>query len=194
MKRKSTCNPNIHHRRSIRLKEYDYSQVGLYLITLCCQDRIHLFGEVVNGEMILNELGQIAHDEWLKTLQVRDNINLHEFIVMPNHFHAIIEIIFQKGNNQENIGQFKSPSQTIGSIIRGYKIATTKKIKDFISSTGELQLAQNSEAFNFSPNAKKIWQRDYHEHIIRDDRAYQNISNYIINNPSKWKEDTSNKK
>ena len=114
MKQKSTCNPNIHHRRSIRLKEYDYSQVGLYFITLCCQDRIHLFGEVVNGEMILNELGQIAHDEWLKTLQVRDNINLHEFIVMPNHFHTIIEIIFQKGNNQENIGQFKAPAQTIG--------------------------------------------------------------------------------
>ncbi len=126
--------PNIHHRKSIRLHNFDYSQAGLYFITICTQDKIPLFGEIKNNEMHLSEMGKIAHDEWLNSANIRDNIILHEFIVMPDHFHAILEIKFSKGNNKEAIGQFKSPSQTIGSIIRGYKIATTKQIKDFILS------------------------------------------------------------
>lgn len=157
--------PNIHHRRSIRLKGYDYAKEGLYFITLCVQNRTHLFGEIKNptdceagGEMILNAYGQIAHEEWLSTSNIRDNAVLHEFIVMPDHFHAIIEILFHKGKEGE-IGKFRSPSQTVGSIIRGYKIATIKKIKAFIlkgrkeesikensnSVTGELQFAPKNK-------------------------------------------------
>ena len=123
-------NPQKHHRQSIRLQGYDYSQEGLYFITICCQDRAHLFGEIVDGEMILNSYGEIAQKEWLNTSKIRDNVVLHEFVVMPNHFHSIIEITFQKGNNE--IGKFQSPSHTIGAIIRGFKIATIKKIKDYI--------------------------------------------------------------
>lgn len=214
-------NPHIHHRRSIRLKGYDYSQAGLYFVTLCVQDRAHIFGYIEGKEMILNPFGQIANEEWRSTSQIRNNISLHEFIIMPNHFHAIIEILFQKGKKKE-IGKFKSPSQTIGSIIRGYKIATIKKIKDHIqqnsgennSSTGELQFAPPApisptaplERPDFTPAKRpklaptkriieleyKIWQRNYHEHIIRNRRAYHNISNYIINNPAKWDGDKFN--
>jgi putative transposase len=122
-------NPIIHHRKSIRIHHFDYSQAGLYFITICNQDKIPLFGKINNKEMHLSEIGAVAHDEWLNLSHIRDNIILHEFIVMLDHFHAIIEIKFSKGNNQEAIDQFKSPSQTIGSIIRGYKIATTKQIK-----------------------------------------------------------------
>ena len=85
-------NPQIHHRRSIRLKGYDYAQAGLYFITICCEGRIHRFGHIKNGEMILNEYGQIAFNEWVKTPQLRPNIELGEFIIMPNHFHGIIQI------------------------------------------------------------------------------------------------------
>ncbi len=184
-----TFNPQIHHRKSIRLKGYDYSKTGLYFITLCVEDKQHLFGDVIDGKMILNPLGQIANDEWLNTSNIRDNILLHEFIIMPNHFHSIIEINFKKGKNDQSIGAFKSPSQTIGSIIRGYKIATTKKIKDFLKEenirTGELQFAPTINS--------KIWQRNYYENIIRDEKAYQNISNYIKNNPAKWHEDKFSK-
>src|SRR5690606_23588314 len=126
----SLYDPNIHHRRSIRLKGYDYALEGLYFITLCVQNRAHLFGHIKNGNMVLSTYGQIAHEEWLNTGNIRDNVALHEFIVMPDHFHAIIEILFHKGKEGE-IGKFKSPSQTVGSIIRGYKVATIKKIKDF---------------------------------------------------------------
>src|SRR5690554_1246824 len=86
-------NPEKHHRCSIRLKGYDYSQPGLYFITLCVQNRHCLFGEIENGEMICNEYGKIATTEWINTESIRDNIRLHEYIIMPNHIHGIIEII-----------------------------------------------------------------------------------------------------
>ncbi len=83
-------NPAIHHRRSIRLKGYDYSQEGLYFVTLCVQDKKFLFGEIEHGKMILNKYGEIAHEEWIKTATLRKNISLDEFIIMPNHMHGII--------------------------------------------------------------------------------------------------------
>jgi len=186
-------NPEKHHRRSIRLQGYDYSREGLYFITICCQDRAYLFGEIAEGEMILNSYGEIAESEWRRTNEIRDNVELHEFVVMPNHFHSIIEIKFQKGNNE--IGKFQSPSQTIGAIIRGFKIATIKKIKDFIlisdkenMSTGELQFAptptEKIKELDF-----KIWQRNYYEHIIRNDQSYERISDYIRDNPKRWNKD-----
>ena len=86
-------NPDIHHRRSIRLKGYDYSQSGLYFITLCTVNKICMFGNVVDGKMQLNDIGQLVEQEWLNTINIRhDDVRLHNYIVMPNHFHAIIEI------------------------------------------------------------------------------------------------------
>lgn len=86
-------NPNIHHRRSIRLKGYDYAQAGLYFITICCQNRACLFGDVVDGKMILNDAGKIANDCWLEIPNHFPNEVLHEYIVMPNHIHGIIEFV-----------------------------------------------------------------------------------------------------
>lgn len=213
-------NPNIHHRRSIRLKGYDYAQEGLYFITICCQDKWPIFGKIIKEQMHLNEFGIIAHHEWLNTENIRTNCLFHEFIIMPNHMHGIIEITFNnQATDKSSTGKFQSPSQTIGSIIRGYKIATIKKIKNIILGdsgdprTGESQFAPSGDLFarkkiisldfkigdprtgelRFAPSLfarkkiialnYKIWQRDYHDHIIRDERAYKNISNYIKNNP-----------
>ncbi|MDR1022146.1 MAG: hypothetical protein LBL94_02575 [Prevotellaceae bacterium] len=83
-------NPNIHHRRSIRLKGYDYSQAGLYFVTICCQDRICRFGKIENGDMILNDLGKIAYDEWIKLQERYPRVLLDVFQIMPNHVHGII--------------------------------------------------------------------------------------------------------
>ena len=197
-------NPHKHHRRSIRLAGYDYSQAGLYFVTLVCQDRAHLFGAIKDGIMYLNEFVQIAVDEWLHTQEVRDNVVLHEYVVMPNHIHGIIEILFPKESNNI-VGEFRSPSQTIGAIIRGYKIATIKRIKELESkgeyskgeySKGELQFAPTAPTARTREIIKsldyKIWQRNYYEHIIRDEKAYINISNYIIENPKRWINDEYN--
>ena len=204
-------NPLKHHRRSIRLQNYDYSQVGNYFRTLCIQDKKHLFGEIKNGIMGLNIFGSLPYQEWLNTLTIRENISLGAFIIMPNHIHGIIHIDYQSKKNNP-IGKFQSPSQTIGAIIRGYKGATTKRIKALLLSTGELQFAPTEKGIaptekgiaptkkGIAPTekgfatptidlTKSIWQRNYYENIIRDNKAYQNISHYIWNNPQSWTKD-----
>ena len=176
-------NPNIHHRRSIRLKGYDYSQEGLYFITLCVQNRECLFGEIVDdgkGRIFstLTEMGKIVEKCWFEIPQHYPKSVLHEHIVMPNHFHGIIEIVgaeyFPPDNRVENIRPLppslhpSCKSGTLGAIIRGFKIGVTKRI-------------------GFS-----VWQRNYYEHIIRNENAYETITEYIVNNPAKWENDTFN--
>ena len=104
-------NPHKHHRKSIRLAGYDYSQAGLYFVTICCKGKICRFGHVENGTMVLNEYGQIAHDEWVKTAQIRPNVQLHEFVVMPNHIHGIIQLL------DIRMGELHSPLQKTISIL-----------------------------------------------------------------------------
>ena len=195
MNDKPKYNSNIHQRRSIRLKGYDYSQVGLYFITICCKNREHCFGEIKNGEMILNDAGIIANDCWLQIPNHFPNSILHEHIVMPNHIHGIIELkcnnvgaenippknvnmnekfrAINDYNGANNDSPLRSPSKSIGSIVRGFKIGVTKWMR------------QNT-------NVHDVWQRNYYEHIIRNEKSYQTISNYIINNPAKWAEDKFN--
>lgn len=186
--KKGTHFPN---RQSIRLRGYDYSQEGLYFITICCQDRIHLFGEIIEGKMQLNDFVV----EWLKTPDIRKNISLGNFIIMPNHMHGIISINTKASiETKRNASKFNSPTQTIDAIIRGYKGATTKRINNLIRqikedshSTGELQFAPR--LINSFPGEGSIWQRNYWEHIIRDDQSFDRISEYIANNPKNWKAD-----
>ncbi|HRQ29231.1 MAG TPA: hypothetical protein PLU49_04095 [Saprospiraceae bacterium] len=178
-----TYDPTKHHRRSIRLKGYDYSRAGLYFITICTQNRACLFGEIKNGEMILNQYGQIAANEWMKTTEIRSNVELGELIIMPNHIHGIIRLLGRgelhspdnklgvcntpQRSPDNKIGEFHSPQRTIGAIVRGYKSAVTRKI-------GSLRFKE------------KLWQSNYYEHIIRNERAYFIISEYIRNNPANW--------
>ena len=178
MDHKPKYNPEIHHRKSIRLKGYDYSQAGLYFITICCANRECLFGEIKNNEMILNDAGKIANECWLEIPKHFPNAILHEYIVMPNHIHGIIELAGVENFQplpQRNEFQKMIP-RSIGSIVKGYKIGVTKWVRN------------NVGAENFLP-LQKIWQRNYHEHIIRNEKSYQIISEYIINNPAKWKDD-----
>jgi len=209
-------NSKKHHRRSIRLKGYDYSRAGLYFITICTHNRMNLFGKIQDGKMILNHFGNIIKEEWEKTTSIRKDISLGEYCIMPNHFHGIIEILETNAINIKELGNltftatFKAPSKNIGAIIRGFKGASTLKIKNSIRSTackgsiesigskGELQFAPTAPTAPTSQTApktqtffkKSIWQRNYYEHIIKDEKAFQNISKYIMNNPKKWKEDT----
>jgi len=140
-----TYNPQKHHRHSIRLKGYDYSQAGLYFITICVQNRECLFGEIVgastrddqntDGEMILNDAGKMVRSEWIKLPERFTNIALHEYIVMPNHFHAILEIVgatlvvVQNGNGECNTSgqpQGIAPTgKTVGDMVGAFESITT---------------------------------------------------------------------
>ena len=177
-----------YQRISNRLPNYDYSKEGLYFITLCVENGVNLFGDIYDGELQLNSFGQIAKVEWLKTEQIRNNVALHEFIIMPNHFHAIVEIIFSKNDNEfDQFNQFKSPSQSIGAIVRGYKGSTTKKIKEIINNNDCKEVLDFS--FSKIDLSKSIWQRNFHDHIIRNQKVYIKIAEYIRNNPFTWKDD-----
>ena len=172
------------NRKSIRLKGYDYSQSSWYFITICTQNRKPIFGDIIDEEMALNEFGIIVKSEWEKTADIRNNINIDEFIIMPNHLHGIIGIIddeydLSKGTKEVRANSprretsqqptFKSPSKTIGAIIRGFKSAVTKQINKLLKTPG-------------SP----VWQRNYYERIIRNEPELNRIRKYIIENPIKW--------
>ena len=171
--------PHKHHRRSIRLKGYDYTQPGAYFITICAYQRMHVFGEVIDGEMVLNETGKTARDEWFKTAELRSYAELHEdeFMIMPNHVHGIIRILERAGQRPAPTRELfgKPVSGSIPTIVRAYKSAVTHAVN----------VAENSRG-------SVLWQKNYYEHIIRNDRELQNIEWYIVNNPLNWQLDRDN--
>jgi len=244
-------NPKKHNRKSIRLKGYDYTQPGLYFITICCRHMTHLFGHIQNGEMKLNDAGKMIDAEWQNLPTRFPNTKLHAYIIMPNHFHSILEILpssddapssgnaaasgnASSSSNSPASGNASAPgdastsgnasapgdasssgnapascippsssdasapalssgiapaparatlvvaphsaphSAALGEIISAFKSTTTVHYIHGIKSSG------------WEPFSRKLWHRNYHERIIRDQQAYQNISNYIKNNPAKW--------
>lgn len=191
--------PKIHHRRSIRLKGYDYSQAGAYFITICTNDRKCLFGEIINGEMILNDYGKIANDEWEKLPQRFPNFELDVFQIMPNHMHGIVLLNESVGaglapaqNEHNNRATARvAPTKTVGDIVGAYKSLVANECLKIFKLNWETvnRAGVNRAGVNPAPTMGKLWQRNYHEHIIRNEQSYQTISNYIINNPDNWASD-----
>lgn len=165
---------------SARLKGWDYSTNAAYFVTICTRNREHFFGKINNGIMSLSSLGEIVDQEWLKSVALRPDMNLSlgEYVIMPNHFHSIIfigENEFNTHTNTNNTGNAFGPqSKNLASIMRGFKSAVTTFAR------------KNDLPFD--------WQPRFHDHIIRNEIEYNRISNYIINNPSKWNEDKFNGK
>ena len=158
--------PDIHSRRSIRLPGYDYRLPGAYFITLCVHDRTSLFGSIENGLMVLSEYGAVVDTNWQRIPQHNNRISCPIWVVMPNHFHGILMIL------ESPEIQTDASSGSLGTIIGNFKSITTRKI-------------------NYIRHSKygKVWQRNYYEHIIRDENEYNHIANYIETNPSSWDKD-----
>jgi putative transposase len=170
--------PEIHHRRSLRLKEFDYSQVGAYFITICTQNREQLFGEIddTQARMVLNEFGIIVRDVWDQTQKHYPDITLDTYVIMPNHFHGII-IVGAGSSRPLSQGPSKQkgredPAPTVGNILGYFKYQSTKQIN-----------AARNAGF------QKLWQRNYYDHVIRDDDDLNRIHEYIENNPANWLQD-----
>ena len=172
--------PLKHHRRSIRLRGYEYSDPGTYYVTLTVQERVQILGHLSGGQVHLSAFGEIVRDEWLRTPMIRPKVELGEFVIMPDHMHGIIVICEERnGVNRslsESVGAncnsprretpFRSPSGSLGAIIRGFKGATTKRINEVRRTPGV-----------------KVWQRNYYEHIVRDEKDLRRIQHYIRENP-----------
>ncbi|MBI4792827.1 MAG: transposase [Deltaproteobacteria bacterium] len=172
-------NPDIHHRRSIRLKGYDYSGEGWYFITICTHNQAHLFGKIEKGEMMLNDAGRMVEQQWREMVCHFQNIRLHECIVMPNHFHGIVEFVVTplagvRNGGQPQTGQPQGIAPTVGDVVGAFKSITSN---DYI---------RNVKQNNWQPFAEKLWQRNYYEHIIRDQQSYVEIAEYIQTNHLKW--------
>ena len=173
-----------YQRRSIRLHGYNYSQPGSYFVTICTQDKVPLLGEIVEGEMVLNNVGKVVESCWLAIPNHFANIELDKFVVMPNHVHGIIVIYPADNDINDTVGvQNFEPLQnkyqhiipkSIGSMIRAFKIGVTKWVHK-------------------NTNLHSIWQRNFYEHIIRNEPELNKIRCYIINNPAKWEFDQENR-
>ncbi len=208
-------NPNIYHRKSIRLKGYDYSQAGLYFITICVKERECLFGNIVNDEMELNDAGKIADVCWLEIPGHFTNAVLHEHIVMPNHVHGIIElkrvdnIRDQNANNVGTRHVVSLPDNTDNPVGTSHVMSLPNAIGNF-TATRHVVSQKNQFSHPIHGSISVIiqqykssvtrfinknnfshfrWQSRFYEHIIKNELSYQQIADYIINNPINWKDD-----
>jgi len=204
-------NPDFHHRQSVRLKNYDYAQEGLYFITICVKHHQCVFGNLIKDQMQLNEIGEIARSEWLKTADLRPYVRLHNFIVMPNHFHGILEIICRgvarnaPTDNHNNIIHCKGVARNAptdnhynNEIIRPYShdinIEKNEQMSLISPKSGEMGAIVRAFKSSTTRNIRLAgydftWQRNLYEHVIRNYADYSRIDNYIANNPEYWKKD-----
>jgi putative transposase len=189
-------NPHIHHRRSIRLQDYDYSSEGAYFITMCTQNRECLFGEIVNGEMILNEYGKIVEQCWNDLPNHYDNIALDAYVIMPDHFHGIIFIVgaiqesFNTSVNSVDSVNAVDSINSVGAIhelprLKQRQQQRRKMLLPKIVGRFKMNSAKQINQMRNTPGIS-VWQRNYYEHIIRDEKSLENIRKYIINNPLQW--------
>ncbi len=154
-------NPVIHQRRSLRLQNYDYSQPGAYFVTICSQKRVCRFGAIASQRVILNESGHIVSKYWHHLPVHFSQVELDAAVIMPNHFHGILVMNDRPGNRVK-----------LGQIIAYFKYKTTQDINKITHTPG-----------------LKIWQRNYYEHIIRNEDSLQVLREYITNNPLSWELD-----
>ena len=180
-------------RQSSRLCGYDYAQPGAYFITICTHHRACLFGDVVHGEMQLSNCGRILSQEWIRTGDIRENVELDMFVIMPNHFHGIL-LVVEEGTSTAHYARTWAPvvdkavgatcrspipkgpaPGSIAAVIAGLKSATAKRINHLRRTPGT-----------------RVWQRGYYEHVIRNESDLHEIRQYVVNNPPKWELDEEN--
>jgi len=172
--------PQRHRRRSIRLKGYDYSQPGAYFVTVCTHHLACLFGDVVDGEMELSDVGQIVQACWDDLSNHYQHVRLDAFVIMPNHVHGII--VLMDYDNIDNVGAGFKPAPTetpapvkrhgLPEIVRAFKTFSSRHINQWRGTPGT-----------------PVWQRNYYEHIIRDSNEFNHIRQYTTYNAARWLED-----
>ena len=206
------------NRHSIRLAGYDYSQAGVYFITICTQNRECLFGDIVNGSMILNDAGIIVQEEWTRAKIVRPYVTLDAFVVMPNHIHGIIVFTDTGRGTSVTCPDLKITHPTLKTTQLGESQGTQPvTTRDTPPQSGTPPACPYERGFGgavahslstvtgqfksittkrlngkWGVSGTKIWQRNYYEHIIRNDEALNRIRGYIIGNPQQWEKDCEN--
>ena len=181
---RTSYNREIHHRRSVRLKGYDYSLAGAYFVTICTQNRECMFGKIHNAKMILNDAGRMVEWWWEKLNDKFENIETDAFVVMPNHFHGIILIQNDIVGADPCVCPEPKPGAHTGAplhtVIQWFKTMTTN---DYIRGIKQRR---------WPPFEKRLWQRNYYERVVRDDPEMHRVREYVTGNPAGWLEDEEN--
>ncbi len=169
-----------HGRPGLRLPFFDYTSLGPYFITLCTENRVPLFGDVVNDKMILNEYGQIVHDEWLRSSELRKELLLDAFVVMPNHLHALVGLaeIEDRAHGRVHLpdqGRSPRPPRGLASFIAGFKAYATKRINE-----------------KRDTHHQQVWQANYYERVIRNEKELERFRRYVASNDARWSMDHDN--
>ena len=182
---------DIHPRRSMRMDRYDYTQAGIYFVTIVAQARLSLFGEVVGDEMRLNDAGEMVHKAWERLSCRFPGIEIDTFVVMPNHIHGII-VVNQpvEARTRGTLAAYVEPSHqprattrvapTLGDVVGAYKSITT------------VEYIRGVKANAWTPFPGRLWQRNYYDHIVRNNESLTGIRQYILDNPAKWAYDLEN--
>ncbi len=174
--------PDKHHRRSIRLKDYDYTQAGAYFITVCTKDRACLFGEVVGSDMRLNDAGQMIEKWWLELNHKFPTLKTDACMVMPNHVHGI-------AITTETVGA----DLRVGPDMRGaHTGAPLPTVAQWFKTMTTNEYIRGVKQFGWLPFCGHLWQRNYYEHIIRNEESLSRIRQYILDNPARWAFDREN--
>jgi REP element-mobilizing transposase RayT len=189
-------NPDKHHRGSLRLRGYDYARDGAYFITVCAQERQCLFGEVVDGKIRLNASGRMVQAVWEELSIHYPGAKGDRFVVMPNHFHGIIVLVgagpsacpvaglppVNTEPHRPDDGQPRgvAPTMSLPDVVHRFKTLTTKRYADGVKQLGWI------------PFPSRLWQRNYYEHIVRDEESLNRIRQYILDNPARWPFDQEN--
>jgi REP-associated tyrosine transposase len=170
-------------RRSLRLKGFDYSQAGAYFVTLVTFQRESLFGDVLERQFVPNQAGKVVQQEWTRTAEIRPGVHLDDYVVMPNHLHAIVIFEHEARVGAHSCAPLRSaiterlyrPPRSLGSLIAGFKSSVTKRINQLRDSPGV-----------------PVWQRNYYEHVVRNESELGRIRDYIALNPERWQDDPEN--
>jgi len=176
------------HRRSVRLKDYDYAQAGAYFVTIVVQGRKCLFGEIVDTEMRLNDAGRIIQTAWDDLPNHYAGVECDAFVIMPNHIHVIIVLVGagprarpERNGQPRGVAPTKRPSGlSLPDVVHRFKTQTTRRYMDGVNQ------------FGWRPFDGRLWQRNYYEHIIRSEESLTRIRQYILDNPERWEFDREN--
>ena len=167
---------NKYPTESTRLEDWDYSNPGMYFVTICSKNMVSWFGEVLDGETVLNEMGGIANKCWIEIPNHFENVKMDEYIIMPNHVHGIVELLGDHTvgrdvacnvSTSDRMSHISPKPGSLSAIIRSYKSAITRIIRKY-------------------HNPKFAWQPHFWDHVIRNENSLERIQNYIQNNPVNW--------
>jgi len=172
-------NDELRNRRSVRLKHFDYQSPAAYFVTICTHEKQCIFGEIIEGMMAKNSLGEVVEEEWLRTGQLRPYVELDAAVVMPNHFHGVIMFVdVDEGTARHAPTErvfAQSVSHSLASVVGSFKSAVSKRINEVRGTPGAV-----------------VWQRNYYEHVIRNEHDLQQVREYIANNLAQWEMDREN--